>query len=73
MNTLPILAASVTAATSVLDEGTKAVIQSGFDTMTATVTDVVGIAVVASVAVICLTAGVSYALRKIRGVLNSAS
>lgn len=72
MNTLPILAASVTAA-SVLDESTKAVIQSGFDTMTATVTDVVGIAVVASVAVICLTAGVSYALRKIRGVLNSAS
>lgn len=57
---------------SAIDEATKGVIQSGFDTMTATVTDVVGIAVAASVGVICLTAGVNYALKKIKGVLNKA-
>lgn len=65
-----VLAAS--SATSALDTATKSTIQSGFDTMIATVTDVVGIAVVASVAVICLTAGVNYALKKIKGVLNKA-
>lgn len=68
MNTL-----AVGAATSALSESMKATIQTGFDTMSATVTDVVGIAVVACVGVICLTAGVNYALKKIRGVLSKAS
>lgn len=68
MNTL-----AVGAATSALSESMKATIQTGFDTMSATVTDVVGIAVVACVGVICLTAGANYALKKIRGVLSKAS
>lgn len=68
---MPIYAAST--ATSALSDATKSIIQGGFDTMSATVTDVVGIAVVASVAVICLTAGVNYALKKIRGIMSKAS
>ena len=71
MNGVYILAAGT--ASSVIDEAMKTTIQSGFDTMTATVSDVVAIAVVASVAVICLTAGVNYALKKIRGVMSKAS
>lgn len=67
------LASGSTTATSALSDATKAVIQSGFETMTATVTDVIGIAVVASVGVICLTAGVNFALKKIRGVMSKAS
>jgi len=65
--------ALLSAGTSALDATTQSVIQDGFNTMTATVTDVVAIAVVASVGVICLTAGVNYALKKIRGVLSKAS
>lgn len=60
-------------ASSVLDTTLKGIIQNGFDTMTATVTDVVGIAVVAAVSVVCLTAGVNFALKKIRGVISKAS
>ena len=33
----------------------------------------VGIAVVAAVSVVCLTAGVNFALKKIRGVISKAS
>lgn len=66
---MPVLAS----ATSALDEATKVVIQNGFDTMTLTVKDVVAISVVAAVAVIALTAGVNYALKKIRGIMSKAS
>lgn len=69
MNTTVVAAA----ATSALSESMKATIQGGFDTMTATVTDVVGIAVISCVGVICLTAGINYALKKIKGVLSKAS
>lgn len=58
---------------SAITESMKAVIQAGFADMTATVTDVVGISVGACVGIICLTAGVNYALKKIRGVLSKAS
>ncbi len=61
------------AATSALDASTKAVIQGGLDTMQATITDVIGIVVVTAVAVIALTSGVNYALRKIRGIMSKAS
>lgn len=60
-------------ASSALDSALKTAIQGGFDTMTATVTEVVGIAVTAGVAVVCLTAGVNFALKKIRGVISKAS
>lgn len=61
------------AGTSAISTDMKAVLQGGFADMTATVTDVVGISVAACVGIICLTAGVNYALKKIRGVLNKAS
>lgn len=64
------LAASASGA---LTESMLNAIQGGFDTMTSTVTQVIGIAVVASVGVICLTAGVNYALKKIRGIMSKAS
>lgn len=59
--------------TSVLSEAMLAQIQTGFDNLAATVTQVVGISVVACVGVIALTAGVSYALKKIKGVISKAS
>ncbi len=60
-------------ATSALDAGTLDIIKAGFSTMQGTVLEVVGIAVVSAVAVICLTAGVNYALKKIKGVIAKAS
>lgn len=68
-----VVAASGETATSALDTATKAVIQNGFNTMQATVVDVIGIAVVTSVAVICLVAGVNFALKKIKAVISKAS
>lgn len=70
---LTVATAGAEAPTSALTETMKSTLQSGFSTMQATVTDVIGIAIVASVAVICLTAGVNYALKKIRGVMSKAS
>ncbi len=64
------LAASASGA---LTEEMLNTIQNGFNTMSTTVTQVIGIAVVASVGVICLTAGVNYALKKIRGIMSKAS
>lgn len=60
-------------ATGALDSATLAKIQEGADTMVATVGQVVPIVVIASVSVIALTAGINYALKKIRGVLNKAA
>ena len=56
-----------------LDAATMTTIQSGFDQLVATVSQVVPVAVVASVSVIALTAGVNFALKKIKGVLSKAS
>lgn len=60
-------------ATSALDTATKAAIEGGFGTLQATVTDVIGVAVPVAVGVIALTAGVHYALKKVRGVLSYAA
>ena len=65
--------AAGTAATSVLDETTKAAISQGFNQLSATVTDVIGIAIPVSVSIIALTAGVKYALKKVRGVISNAA
>lgn len=57
---------------SVLDETMKTVIEGGFTTLTDTVSDVLTVAVPAIVGVIALTAGVGYAVRKIRAVIANA-
>lgn len=59
-------------ATSALDDATKSLIQSGFDSLKATGTEVIGMAVVAAVGVVVLAAGVNFALKWIRGILNKA-
>lgn len=61
------------AASSVLTESVKSAITSGVDSLSATVSDVILIVVPATIGVIALTAGVNYALRKIRSVISSAS
>lgn len=57
---------------SVLDETMKTVISGGFTTLTDTVSDVLTVAVPAIVGVIALTAGIGYAVRKIRSVIANA-
>ena len=69
---MPILASAVSG-TSVLTGEVLTQIQQGFADMTATVTDVAGIAVVAAVGVIGLTVGINYALKKIKGVMSKAA
>lgn len=69
---MPILASAVTG-TSVLTGEVLTQIQQGFADMTATVTDVAAIAVVAAVGVIGLTVGINYALKKIKGVMSKAA
>lgn len=61
------------AATGVLSEAMTKAITSGFTDLTATVTQVLLISVPAAVSVIALTAGVNYALKKVRGVLHMAA
>lgn len=71
MNHVAVLASA--APSSALNETMKAAITAGFNTLQATVTDVVGIAVPVAVGIIALTAGVHYALKKVRGVLSYAA
>lgn len=62
-----------TTATSALDEATKAVIKSGFETLSATVSDVLVLVVPVAVSVIALTSGINYALKKVKGVISMAA
>lgn len=73
MGTQFLIAAGEASGTSVLTESLKTAITTGINNLQATVTDVIGITIAASVAVIALTAGVNYALKKIRGVIAKAS
>lgn len=61
------------AASGVLTEAMTQAIQSGFDSLSATVTQVILISVPVSVSIIALTGGVRYALKKVRGVIASAA
>ncbi|MFG6333177.1 MAG: hypothetical protein K1W28_15420 [Lachnospiraceae bacterium] len=61
------------AASGALTDAMLTAIEGGFNTLSATVGQVIPLVVTASVSVICLTAGVNYALKKIRGVLSKAS
>lgn len=67
------LANIVGAATGVLDEATLLAVTAGFESLSATVTQVIAVSVGGIVGVIALTGGVNYALRKIRSVLGWAS
>lgn len=62
-----------TTAPSVLDETMKAAIKSGFEALSATVSDVLVLAVPVAVSVIALTAGINYALKKVKGVISMAA
>ena len=55
-----------------IDETTLGLITQGFADMKSTVTQVLGVAVPAIVGIITLSAGVNYALGKVRGVLGWA-
>ena len=61
-----------TVATGVLNEATMTLISNGFADMKATVTQVLSVAIPAIVGIITLSAGVNYALGKVRGVLGWA-
>lgn len=62
-----------TGTTGVLTEAMLQAIQGGFDSLQATVSQVLVVSVPASVAIIALTGGVRYALKKVRGVIASAA
>lgn len=55
-----------------LDEAMLAVVTQAFSDMKSTVSQVLTVAIPATVAIICLGAGANYALSKIRGVLGWA-
>ena len=59
--------------TGVLDADTLQVITEAFGTLQGTVSQVLAVSVPASVAIIALTGGVRYALKKVRGVIASAA
>lgn len=65
--------ASQSATTGVLTEAMTQAIQGGFDSLAATVTQVILISVPVSVSVIALSGGVKYALKKVRGVISAAA
>ena len=70
MNTLMVAAAS---GTSVITEAMKTTLTTGFADLQATVTDVMGISVPVAVVCIALVAGISFALKQLKGVLSQAS
>lgn len=69
---MPIVAADPTGA-SLLTEGVKTAINSGLANMSATVSDVILIVIPVAISIIALTAGVKYALKKVKGVISQAA
>lgn len=59
--------------TGVLSDAMIQVIQGGFDSLSATVSQVLVVSVPCAVGIIALTGGVRYALKKVRGVIASAA
>lgn len=55
-----------------LSDAMMTLISGAFDDLSSTVTQVLTVAVPAIVGIICLTAGVNFALSKVRGVLGWA-
>lgn len=58
--------------TGVLSSDTLQLVTQGFADMKATVTQVLTVAIPATIAIICVSAGANYALSKVRGVLGWA-
>lgn len=71
MNSMMILATA--SASGVLTDDMITVITNGFNSLQGTVSQVLTVAVPASVAIIALTSGVKYALKKVRAVISSAA
>lgn len=69
LNNLLIAATS----TGVLSDDVIGYVTNGFTSLQGTVEQVIAISVPASVAIIALTGGVKYALKKVRGVIASAA
>lgn len=65
--------ATTTTTTGVLTEAMTNAITQGFNSLQGTVGQVLAISVPVTVAIIALTAGVNYALRKIGGAVSRAS
>lgn len=55
-----------------LDEATLKLVTDGFADMKSTVTQVLTVAIPATIGIICLARGVSYAMRKVSSVLSWA-
>lgn len=68
-----VLAADATGAKSLLTDAVKAAINSGLANMSATVSDVILIVVPVTISIIALTAGVKYALKKVKSVISQAA
>lgn len=66
---LSLLAASASA----LDEATVTLITDAVGSMSATGIQVIGITVAGGIGVIVLSAGVKYALKKVKGILSCAA
>lgn len=75
MHNLPVILSGPASAagSSVLTETVKNAISSGISDMSATASDVILLVIPTTIGVIALTAGVNFALRKIRGVISKAS
>ncbi len=68
---MSILAAST--GTSLITDSIKTAIESGLANMSATVSDVILLTIPVTVGIIALTAGVSFALKKVKGVMSQAA
>lgn len=72
LNNLVFLAGTAGTGSSVITEGLKTAMQGGIDNLIATFNDVIGIIIPAAIIMICINAGVNFALGKIRGLIGWA-
>lgn len=69
---LSFLALTTTGGTSIITETMKQSMQGGIDNLIATFNDVIGLIIPAAIIMICISAGVGFALSKIRGLIGWA-
>lgn len=65
--------AEAAAGASVLTDGVKKAIENGLANLNATASDVILLVIPVTIGVIALSAGINYAIKKIKGVLSKAS
>lgn len=73
MSILALTADTTATASGVLNDVMISAVQSGMDSLVGTVGQVLAISVPAAIGVIALTAGVKYALKKVKGVISMAA